>query len=373
MSDSKISALSAASALGGTELFPIDQSATTLAATAAQIKTFCSASPNLVTPALGAPASGNLANTTGFPAANLGGLGAGASTLLAGTASGTGGLAGTASPTFTGTVTEPLQILGGNGAASVAAMISVGTQFTGGSGTTTFPFWFIQPTGTSAQTNWNTNGTMIGINAPAAWTGDFLNFKIGGVSTSRLVINVSGNITTPDFTTVGGTLNLTNGSNIVGLGGGYFMRNNATGITSPAAAQLQFGNGDAAAPTAQTMGPQNVVGGTSNVAGQNWTINGSRGTGTGIGGSIIFQTAKASTTGSTQNALAAVLTLDQNGLLIAGASFTVAGLPAAAAGNKGARTFITDGAAVPVFGAIVSGAGSLFLPVFSDGTNWRNG
>jgi hypothetical protein len=52
---------------------------------------------------------------------------------------------------------------------------------------------------------------------------------------------------------------------------------------------------------------------------------------------------------------------------------TVAQLPAASASNRGSRTFITDGAATPVFGAIVAGSGSLFLPVFSDGTNWLNG
>jgi len=53
-------------------------------------------------------------------------------------------------------------------------------------------------------------------------------------------------------------------------------------------------------------------------------------------------------------------------------SSTVALLPAATT-YKGARTFITDGAAVPVFGAVAVGGGALFLPVFSDGTNWRNG
>lgn len=52
---------------------------------------------------------------------------------------------------------------------------------------------------------------------------------------------------------------------------------------------------------------------------------------------------------------------------------TVALTPAASASNKGARTFITDGAATPVFGAVVAGAGALFLPVFSDGAAWRNG
>lgn len=52
---------------------------------------------------------------------------------------------------------------------------------------------------------------------------------------------------------------------------------------------------------------------------------------------------------------------------------TVANLPPASTFNKGVRTFITDSAASPVFGAAVTGGGSLYLPVYSDGANWRNG
>lgn len=51
----------------------------------------------------------------------------------------------------------------------------------------------------------------------------------------------------------------------------------------------------------------------------------------------------------------------------------VADLPAPTAVNKGSRIFITDGAASPVFGAVVTGGGSLYLPAYSDGSNWRNG
>ena len=51
---------------------------------------------------------------------------------------------------------------------------------------------------------------------------------------------------------------------------------------------------------------------------------------------------------------------------------TAANLPTAA-DYKGARTFVTDAAAAPVFGAVVTGGGALFIPCFSDGTNWRNG
>jgi hypothetical protein len=75
------------------------------------------------------------------------------------------------------------------------------------------------------------------------------------------------------------------------------------------AANLRFGAADAAAPVAQTLSVQSVVAGTTNTAGANLTITGSQGTGTGAGGSIIFQVAPAGSTGTAQNALAAALTL----------------------------------------------------------------
>jgi hypothetical protein len=81
-------------------------------------------------------------------------------------------------------------------------------------------------------------------------------------------------------------------------------------LTRAGAAILQHGREDAAAPVAQTEQVQSVVAGTTNTAGANWTFNGSKGTGTGAGGSIIFQTAPAGSTGSTQNAVATALTID---------------------------------------------------------------
>jgi hypothetical protein len=76
-----------------------------------------------------------------------------------------------------------------------------------------------------------------------------------------------------------------------------------------AAANLRFGAADAAAPVAQTLSVQSVVAGTTNTAGANLTITGSQGTGTGAGGSIIFQVAQAGSSGSAQNALATALTI----------------------------------------------------------------
>lgn len=80
-----------------------------------------------------------------------------------------------------------------------------------------------------------------------------------------------------------------------------------TSLSRKAAASLQLGAADAATPVAQTLSVQSVAAGTANTAGANWTFTGSQGTGTGAGGSIIFQVAPAGSTGSAQNTLVAGL------------------------------------------------------------------
>lgn len=67
MADTKTSALTDATTLGGTEQIPGVQSAANVKITPAQIKTFTSASPTLVTPNLGTPSAGVLTNATGLP------------------------------------------------------------------------------------------------------------------------------------------------------------------------------------------------------------------------------------------------------------------------------------------------------------------
>ena len=81
-------------------------------------------------------------------------------------------------------------------------------------------------------------------------------------------------------------------------------------IRRAGAASLALGAADAAAPVAQTLGVQSVVAGTSNTAGTNFTIKGSAGTGTGAGGSIVFQVAPAGSTGTAQNSFSTALTID---------------------------------------------------------------
>lgn len=86
-----------------------------------------------------------------------------------------------------------------------------------------------------------------------------------------------------------------------------------TMITRRSAANLCFGDFDAAAPVAQTIGPQSVVAGTSNTAGANWTLAASRGTGTGAGGDIIFQVAPAGSSGTSQNTLTEAVRIKSSG------------------------------------------------------------
>jgi hypothetical protein len=75
-------------------------------------------------------------------------------------------------------------------------------------------------------------------------------------------------------------------------------------------ANLRLGQADAATALAQTLSVQSVVAGTSNTAGAAFTITGSQGTGSGAGGSIIFQVAPAGGSGTAQNTLQTALTIN---------------------------------------------------------------
>lgn len=82
MADSTVAALAAAGALDAGDLFYADDGAADVKVTAAQIKTWTSDSPTLVTPNLGTPSAGVLTNATGLPLAAVTGLAAGVATFL---------------------------------------------------------------------------------------------------------------------------------------------------------------------------------------------------------------------------------------------------------------------------------------------------
>ena len=102
----------------------------------------------------------------------------------------------------------------------------------------------------------------------------------------------------------------TNGTNLTLGSASQLLWSTDLILSRRAAANLRLGAADAAAPVAQTLSVQSVVAGTTNTAGTNLIITGSQGTGTGAGGSIIFQVAPASpTSNAVQNALVDALTL----------------------------------------------------------------
>ena len=127
-----------------------------------------------------------------------------------------------------------------------------------------------------------------------------------------------------------GLTNLSTSRTNLGLGTGnsptFAGVNIATDVilTSKATRTLRLGAADATTPLSQTLAVQSATG-TANVAGANFTIAGSQGTGSGAGGSIVFQTAAAGTAGlTTPNALATALTIDSTKFL--GLSGTNAGI-----------------------------------------------
>lgn len=122
-----------------------------------------------------------------------------------------------------------------------------------------------------------------------------------------------------------------------------------------APATIQHGTSDVdTAPVAQTIRTQGTLaGGTSNVAGANWTFIASPGKGTGVGGSIIFQTAPAGSTGTAVNAPVTALTIDSTQRVTVSAGITNSGNGAASISNSlWNGTVLTGGTATTNFPAM---------------------
>lgn len=203
-----------------------------------------------------------------------------------------------------------------------------GTWITGGSATTTKPYVLIETSGATS-TAWSTSGTGLGVNAANAFAGNLLDLQLNGVSKFKVdafgtIVASSAGITIGVGAAYGnGVVQLFSGGSLGWVSGSIPGTNDLT-LRRSAAANLAFGAADAASPVAQTLSVQNVVTGTSNTAGTDWTFKGSQGTGTGAGGSIIFQTAPAGSTGTSVNALATALTINSAGALLLGGSTTTA-------------------------------------------------
>jgi len=115
-----------------------------------------------------------------------------------------------------------------------------------------------------------------------------------------------------------GTLALSISSSAVNTGSSYQISwNSDTILTRRGAANLRLGAADTTgttAPTPQFLSAQSWLSSTTNnQTGANFTIDGSQGTGTGAGGSIIFRVAPAGgTSNGVQNALATALTINSD-------------------------------------------------------------
>lgn len=358
-----ISAMTAASALTGTELFECVQSGSKKC-TAAQIKTFTSASPTLVTPNIGTPSAGVLTNATGYTVGALSGAGTGVLTALAvnvGSAGApvvNGGALGTPS---SGTLTN---------ATGLPAAGVVGTAATLGANTFTALQTITQASanaGILASTGYSLTGTnatgMVSLAGTLNTTGNPDVFKIAvtdtasGSSTNlfrvygaasgaypHFTIAKSGNVTfsaasggTAVEITAGGDIRgarYRDDTNHVAIGSystayGVIVKNTGGmnwsadstwyGTTDTfltrggAAATIQLGAAAAASPVAQTLQSQPSRAGTdTNVAGANLTTRPGAGTGNSAPASYIIQTYVPVASGTGVQTATAALTLSNS-------------------------------------------------------------
>jgi hypothetical protein len=80
------------------------------------------------------------------------------------------------------------------GAVSTPGLQVTGAPFTGGSGTTTLPQFYVSGAG-GAPTGWNTSGTVLGVNGPAAGTSDLIAAFNNGGSVAQFKVSSGGSVT----------------------------------------------------------------------------------------------------------------------------------------------------------------------------------
>lgn len=115
------------------------------------------------------------------------------------------------------------------GAASTPGLAVTGAPFTGGSGTTTYPLFYLnQGTG---PTTLSTSGTEFGINAPSGFTGNFLDFHVNGGGSEFSVSSV-GTTNTLGLTVGSGGITSTGTVGISASSSKNYVTDNTTAATS---------------------------------------------------------------------------------------------------------------------------------------------
>jgi hypothetical protein len=222
-------------------------------------------------------------------------------------------------PSGPGTTGQPLLSGGGGGAQTYGTLGAAG----GGTGQATLTAnAFLTGNGTGAINQVAITGLVKGngASAPTAYGGTSCtnqfprSLDLNGAATCATVANtdLANSSVTYGTTTVslGGASTSIAGVTSLGLTSAATENwNSDTFVGRAAAANIMLGQADAAAPVAQTLSVQNVVAGTSNTAGANFTIKGSASTGTGAPGNILFQVAATGTTGTTQNSFVTAWTM----------------------------------------------------------------
>ncbi len=127
-------------------------------------------------------------------------------------------------------------------------------------------------------------------------------------------------------------------------------------------ADFHLGLADAASPVAQTISVQSVVAGTTNTAGANLSINGSQGTGTGAGGSLLLRTAPAGSSGTAQNALVTAVAITSAGNVGIGTTSPTSKLHVAETWNNAGTSFCAIKSVITDTNSL---AGSDFLELYS--------
>ena len=261
------------------------------------------------------------------------------------------------------------------GAASVPALWMTGALNVAGTGTTTFPHIFHQPTGATAATTWSSGanaGTVIGANEATGFVGNFFDGRVAGSAAVR--VDYLGSYIIGSLNAIGARLDTSqvtfghnggtstwnapcaagpSGFSVRQTGGYAFCSDSFATATvdlillRAAANTLQLGANTATASataTGQTLKGPNATGTTS--TGGSLTIAG--GTGTSAGGAVIITTAATTTQTERARFSSAGVTIGASGTAIASVISNTATLdfPSTSSHDASALTLTVTGAAV---------------------------